>query len=262
MWDLIRSLFASQVVSRKYCYRPDPVDTRDLLISQLKGKLASSTTASDADLRQYCSPIEDQLSTGSCVGNSVVGGLEILENVQGAPFVDLSRLYVYYNARIPMGEAGKDDGCYIRYAMASLSSLGVCTEQTWPFDVGRVTVRPSWSAYRESYLHRIKGYYRIDGAGDDRCSKIEWALSNKHPVVFGVDVWQSFPDTSSATVLPQSGKFLGRHAMLLVGFNRPTRKFILRNSWGTQWGDSGYGVIDYSWLDASNCKDVWVPTCY
>ena len=51
------------------------------------------------DLRAMCSPVEDQGHVGSCTANAAVGALEYHMRVARMPDVDLSRLYVYYNAR-------------------------------------------------------------------------------------------------------------------------------------------------------------------
>ena len=52
------------------------------------------------DLRPWASPVEDQLHLGSCVGQAVVGAYELMINKQfPSQFIDLSRLFVYYNAR-------------------------------------------------------------------------------------------------------------------------------------------------------------------
>jgi C1A family cysteine protease len=242
-------------------YRQDPPDPRDLKLKTLRDKLGIEGEIVDTDLRRYCSPVEDQKKSNSCGPNSTVGALELLENVQGMPFQDLSRLFVYYNARLAANDQGGDVGTYIRLNMASLSSLGVCSEKLWPFDLSKITTRPSWKSYREGYVHRISGYYRIEEeSGDDRNRQMEWALVAKHPIVFGVDVWQNFVEGDFTHAPDPAGKKVGGHAMLCVGYNRSSRTFIIRNSWGTDFGDQGYFYCSYDWLDKCNCRDLWVPT--
>lgn len=240
-------------------WRPDPVDTRDLSAAVLLAKVGKSSSSGDVDLRRFCSTVEDQRLTNSCVANAAVGALELLENSAGMPFQDLSRLFVYYNARLAIVETNKDEGSHIRHAMASLSAQGVCAESVWPFDVTKIVVRPSWKAYREGYVHRFNGYYRISGSGQGRLEQIEKALDAGHPVEFGVKVYENFMKGAAAVPMPM-GSVVGRHAMLIVGYNRASRTLIIRNSWGTVWGDVGYGYIPYEFLDACDCQDVWVPT--
>jgi C1A family cysteine protease len=258
MIQIIKSLLGITLEPKANGYRPDPYDPRDLHFEQLQTKLGTVSSAGE-DLRNFCSTVEDQRATSSCVTNAAVGALEILQAVQGDPAVDLARLFVYYNARVVINETTKDDGCHIRHAMASLSSMGVCPEDVWPFDDAKITVRPSWKAYKTSYVHRFEGYYRIDGTGEERIQKIEAALSAKHPVEFGVEIYKSF-SYCTGPVPANAGIKRGRHAMLIVGFDRGSRTFIIRNSWGTNWGDGGYFYAPYSWLDQNSCKDVWVAT--
>jgi len=51
---------------------------------------------------------------------------------------------------------------------------------------------------------------------------------------------------------------LGGHAVMCVGFNDETRTFIMRNSWGPEWGDQGYFYIPYEYLtDPGLTSDIW-----
>lgn len=241
---------------------PEDADLTGLVYeTDMKPKLLveASNSMMAVDLRQYCSPVENQRQLSSCVGNAVVGALELLENLEGKPYMDLSRLFVYYNARVAVGDTAKDDGSYIRYAMESLSRFGVPTEAEWPYDVTKVFIRPSWNAYREAYGHKINAFYRIKATGEGRIAEIESALRSKHPVVFGAAVYEQIRSCTGHIEMPK-GASLGGHAMLIVGFDSDNKKFLIRNSWGPNWGDGGYATMDYSYLDAANANDFWVPT--
>jgi C1A family cysteine protease len=196
MIKLIRNLFTRDVTKgiKVKGWRPDPPSSEDKRFALIQPKLSavSSGVVTAIDLRSYCSVIENQQTSNSCVAQATVGALELLENVQGLPFVDLARLYVYYNARLAMAESHLEEGTHPRLAMASLSSLGVCKEETWSFQLDKITTRPSWKAYREGFTHKINGYYKIIGTGTGRVDQIKQALKAKHPVVFGVKVYANF----------------------------------------------------------------------
>ena len=83
-------------------------------------------------MRSKCSPVEDQGQLGSCTANALVGALEFLELKDGAQFVDLSRLFLYYNERVIEGTVDHDSGAFIRDGIKSLAKQGVCTEPEWP----------------------------------------------------------------------------------------------------------------------------------
>jgi C1A family cysteine protease len=215
------------------------------------------------DLRPWCSPIEHQLHISECVADSTTSGLEFLEIRNGKPHVDLSRLFLYYNARLQMQETDKDEGTYIRLAFASLTTLGTCTEATWSYDPNNVFIRPSWKAYQEAYPRKIKSFYRITAMNSsDLRSAIKQALQAQHPVVFGMIVDQDYMNTGSdgMVTMPKSKREKeGGHAQLIVGYDDNMQRWIVKNSWGLGWGDNGYGYVPYEYLDVSNANDFWVP---
>ena len=215
------------------------------------------------DLRKWSSPIEDQSSLGSCVGNAVVGALELLRIRDGLPSIDLSRLFVYYNSRLMHQSATVDEGTYIRLAMGTLSSLGTCPEAKWPYVTSMVFTRPTWGSYRAAYANKIGSFYKIFSTGQERIDAITNALRAGHPVVFGVDVDQDFQtnvDHDGLIDMPKSTRVgVGGHAMVIVGIIPEKRLLIIRNSWGEIWGDKGYGYMPFDYLDACNANDFWVP---
>ena len=64
---------------------------------------------------------------GSCAANALVGALEFLELKDKVPFLDFSRLFIYYNARAIEGSVDSDSGVMIRDAVKSLKKQGVCS---------------------------------------------------------------------------------------------------------------------------------------
>jgi hypothetical protein len=83
------------ILRAKYNVRQDPSDWRDLPYTFVRQPLRDVV-----DLRVWASPIENQGHLGSCTGQAVVGAYELLINKEvPEKFTDLSRLFVYYNAR-------------------------------------------------------------------------------------------------------------------------------------------------------------------
>lgn len=245
-------------------WKPEPVDSNDDMFSDNLGKMLLTETPVNGiiDLRKVCSPIENQRDLSSCVGNGVVGALEMLNISKGRPHVDLSRLFVYYNARLAAGDADRDEGSYIRLAMGTLSSQGTCTEAAWSYDTSKVFFRPTWKAYREAFTHKITSYYRIAGSGQERIDAIKRALEAGHPVVFGMIVDKAFQQLGSHGIvdMPASTRVNpGGHCMVIVGYRDNGATLIVRNSWGTVWGDKGYCYLPAAYLDASDANDFWVP---
>jgi len=52
----------------------------------------------------------------------------------------------------------------------------------------------------------------------------------------------------------------GKHAMLAVGYSDPDGVFIVRDSWGADWGDRRYCYIPYDYVmnPKLNSGDSWV----
>ena len=52
---------------------------------------------------------------------------------------------------------------------------------------------------------------------------------------------------------------LGGHAVLCVGYDDKTQRFLVRNSWGVDWGLKGYFTMPYAYLTNNNlADDIWV----
>lgn len=243
-------------------WRKEPPDAKDKIFADNAHKmlLLESPSGGTCDLRRWCSPVENQSQLSSCAANAAVGGLELSNIIKGKPHVDLSRLFVYYNARLAMNEAEKDEGAYIRFAIASLSKQGVCEEALWAYDISTVFLRPSWAAYKQAFVNKINEYYRIDTDGSERIDDIKKALEARCPVIFGMIVDDDFKAIGSdgrVSMPRQVRSNPGAHAMLIVGYKDHGDTLIIRNSWGTSWGDDGYCYVPSAALVANNAQDFW-----
>ncbi len=82
-------------------------------------------------------------------------------------------------------------------------------------------------------------------------------------MVFGFSVYESFESDSVAStgVVPMPSpneQLLGGHAVVLVGYDDTKKVWIVRNSWGTNWGQAGYFTMPYAYLTNSNlASDFW-----
>jgi C1A family cysteine protease len=257
----------------KFGYKRDPlvrVETdgsttdllkKDLRFGALTAQLPSGGTG-DIDLSPYCTP-SNQFELSSCVGNATADSVEILNSIAGYKPIQLSRLFVYAMSRIRNGDdkLEHDDGTYIRTAFDILSRFGVCDEYLWPYDTKLVGVSPSIKAQRQAVGHRIHAYYRIDSNGDQRIADILKALHAKHPVVFGTIVAEEFTQVRDRTPIQRPGpnaKILGGHAMIIVGYIGSA--FLVKNSWGPNWGSHGFCLMSPEYITWSNTWDIWVPT--
>jgi len=213
------------------------------------------------DWRHFCSPVENQYNVGSCSANAVVSNLEFLEIKQGFNYTDLSRLFVYYNARLITNTHHLDDGSNISANFEAIKKYGVCSENNYPYNVSLVNRRPSWSAYQEAFKHSITQSYRLSNSGQSRHDDILKCLKSCHPVVFGMDVYESFRETKNIINIPQSNeKLLGGHAMLIVGVDLNLKLYTIRNSWGADFGENGYCYASFDMIDKYANYEFWTAT--
>lgn len=255
----------------KFGYRPDPPKSTDRNFTNILRPRLIRTLSGDVDLRQYCTNT-DQYSLGACAGNAAADSVEILNAIEGKPSVQLSRLFLYTLARNMMDEDGdgrtdidKDEGTYIRLCFDVLSKFGICREDVpagkggWPYDLNKAFTLPDLKSMRSATSHRIHSYYRIYETGNSRIDAIIDALEGRHPVVFGTLVDKSFQDLRDNTPWAPSGPSIGGHAMVIVGYIRGLG-FIVKNSWGENWGDRGFCIMKSDVFLSYNTQDLWVPT--
>lgn len=247
----------SNPIKHGYGWMPDLPDHRDYLYSAVR-RVAIQLPGS-VDLRPMCPPIEDQGALGSCTGNAIVGALEFLELKDKLPLVDLSRLFVYYNERVMEHTVQSDAGAQIRDGIKSVAKQGVCSEKKWPYIISKFTVKPPAACYKEALQHHIVEYHRLTTLDDMRS-----CLAEGYPFVFGFTVYESFESEQVAKTgvvqMPKKNeRLLGGHAVVGVGYNDKQKRFIVRNSWGTDWGKKGYFTMPYAYLQNPQlASDFWV----
>lgn len=240
-----------------YGWVPDLPDQRDILYTAVRAVPAVLPPV--VDLRPLCSPVENQGALGSCTANGLVGALEFLEKKDKVHFVDLSRLFIYYNERAIEHSVKSDSGAMIRDGIKTLKRQGVCSEKKWPYVISKFTVKPGPGCYKEALDHQIVSYQRILTLDQMRA-----CLAEGFPFVFGLTVYESFESQevakSGVVQMPQPGeRVLGGHAVLAVGYNDSKERFVIRNSWGADWGMEGYFTIPYRYLaDRNLSDDFWV----
>jgi C1A family cysteine protease len=221
----------------------------------------------EPSLKRYFKPISNQYNIGSCVANAVADSFEAQmahrKNCDPSQIDDISRLFIYWNARNLSNPptCDSDSGSRIRLAFDCMARYGAPTEKTYPYDTSKVNDRPSILAYREAIQNRISKFYRIDADGLGRIAQIKQALSSGNPVVFGTKVARSFQEVNSdAVVTMPDGGWIGGHCMCIVGWSNDKNAFEVRNSWGEDWGVQGYCWMDANYIAADITTDIWAPT--
>jgi len=241
---------------RTYGWRPDLPDDRDITYSTIYK--IPKTLPSKVDLRPLCPDVENQGQLGGCTAHALTGAMEVLEKKDGLPVVQMSRLFLYYNERAIENTITLDNGARLRDGIKSLVKQGVCTEDKWPYIVDKFQYKPTDACYKNALDHQITSYQKIETIDQMRA-----CLAEGFPFVFGFTVYESFESQevalSGKVNLPNSHERpLGGHAVLAVGYVDDEKRFIIRNSWGPDWGIKGYFTIPYDYLTNRDLsKDMW-----
>jgi C1A family cysteine protease len=239
--------------TQRYGWVPDVPDNRDYQYAKIAAPPA--ILPQKVDLRKQCPPIENQGQLGSCTANALVGALEFIELKHRQPLTDLSRLFIYYNERVIEHTVKSDNGAMLRDGIKTLAKDGVCPESLWPYSVSKFAVKPAKKCYQEALYHKITDYHRILSLNDMRS-----CLAEGYPFAFGFAVYDSFESQKVAETgvlnMPKPGeRMLGGHAVLAVGYDDKSKRFIVRNSWGDSWGKKGYFTLPYDYAANTNLAD-------
>ena len=243
---------------KRYGWIPDLPDQRDRIYAAPFER--TDVLPPSVDLRPTCPPVYDQGQLGSCTANASAAAFEFDMMKQNLPQVFVpSRLFIYYNERVIEGDVSADNGAQIRDGMKTLATQGVCPEGMWPYDPTQFATQPPATCYQAALQNTATSYQRV--VRD--LGQMKGCLASGYPFVFGFTVYASFESQAVA----QSGhapmpapneQVLGGHAVLAVGYDDANQWFLVRNSWGTNWGMQGYFTLPYTYLLQRNLSsDFW-----
>lgn len=236
--------------------------SRKLKLPSLTARLQDRKTAGQIDLREWCSPVENQLELGACTAHAAAGIVEYFEKRAFGRHIDASRLFLYKTTRNLMQVTG-DTGAWLRETMGALTLCGVPDEKYWPYKIKSFDNEPSGFVYALAENYSTVKYFCHDPQGSE-IKPAEVLVSVKSyltagiPSMFGFWGFQSFEDTDVPGDIPYPCKGESAqwgHAIMAVGFDDDRKitnlkckgeakgALLIRNSWGTGWGDNGYGWL-------------------
>ena len=231
---------------------PSPEDSRDYvyqaaLTPKAKEKLAKKREV--CDHRPEMLPVVNQGSVGSCAAQTAAAIKEWQESMDQGVNSKKSAHFVYDNRKNK-----NSTGMYCRDLMKILAKKGIPEEFDWPYrrdkaDGEKIKEIPE-DVYERALNNRTKSYYRVDTIED-----LEDTLRKHGPCMVaspvynhGMEMWKpEYPEQ----------KRIGGHAMTVVGFikDKDGDRFVIRNSWGSRWGDRGHTYLYYE--DFSCVWEFW-----
>lgn len=242
------------------------INTRLLVFSPetIKGLLVPPSNVDHTSLQ---SPIRNQGSRGTCVAHASLAALESRSDVPD----DLSEQFAYHDF---MGRVSSnccsDPGVATINAANYLTAQGVPEETTWTYTLTRPNCRtkttctsgaahtiPAAATAATKYWITAADRIRdtgLAGSSIKNPAYLEALLAAGSDIVWGTYVaWDDSKNKGildvvidSATGKPAASR--GGHAMVIVGYDRAQKYFIVKNSWRTRWGHSGYGHFSYDYI--------------
>jgi C1A family cysteine protease len=236
----------------------------------------AKTLPATADLREWCSPVEDQGRLGSCTAQAGAGIIEYYERKSFRRHIDASRLFLYKVTRNLMKMKG-DTGAYLRSTIGAMVLFGVPPEEYWPYSDSPDNFDKEPPAFCYSFAQNYKTlkYYRHDppsASPESILDRIKTYLGAGHPAMFGFTVYSSIEQASDTGRIPFPSpldKIEGGHAVVAVGYDDKMKiknryggeeaegALLIRNSWGQGWGEDGYGWLPYDYLRKGLAEDFW-----
>ncbi len=275
-----------EIFKKKIGWLPDLPDFRDYTVEHenVKPMLEKIGIAEPVirlpttmDLREWCSPVEDQKNLGSCTANAGVGIVEYFERKAFGKHIDASRLFLYKTTRRLMDLEG-DSGADLRSTMGALVLFGVPPEKYWPYTDKNPDFdkEPDTFCYACADNYKSIQYVKLDPPytpASDLLDRIKTNLSARLPSMFGFTVYSSIEqtmDNNGKIPFPCSREQIeGGHAIVAVGYDDSMEiknsncststigALLIRNSWGKSWGEKGYGWLPYEYVLKGIATDWW-----
>lgn len=194
------------------------------------------------DPRKSLLPVRDQSIQGSCVSEACASIREIQEKKSSINFEDYFSPQFVYNNRVNQ----EGPGMYPRDSMNILYKKGILAEEDYPYGKIEKPEQIAAELLSKAANYKITGYAYVN-----TIQTMKAAIFRNGACAFTVPVYNSGkqmwrPAKKGDAV--QAG-----HAMTAVGWTK--EGFIIRNSWGAQWGDNGYTIFPYS--DWGMQAEVW-----
>jgi C1A family cysteine protease len=243
-----------------YGWAPELPDHRDIPYAAHAPSEVPPTLPPAVDLRNIDFPIWNQGELGTCTANASEEAVRYAILKQGLPDFEPSRLFNYYNAGVLEGTEAQDVGRYNRDAIKVTATLGSAPESDWSYDTGptKFAQKPPQAAYDDATKYEALTYLRINNTNLD---EMKGCLAAGFPFIIGFTIYSNFETGEvAATGVAQmpAGQVLGGHAVLVVGYDDASQRFIVRNSWGTGWGMKGYFTMPYAYfVDGNLADDAW-----
>jgi hypothetical protein len=236
--------------------KPSPKQEEDWTFDQAaEAEVVAAAPAIPAskDLRVDWWEVGDQGATGSCVGWATADSVlrwHFVKNTRLAKTDHLSPRFIWMASKESDQLISRPttfietEGTSLKTALDIARKFGVVRDVTLPFASGKLYPGQANTFYAIAARRKIISYFNL---GTNLTNWRSW-LATKGPILTRLDVdatWDRATESDGNLDEYQPDTTRGGHAVALVGY-RPDR-FIVRNSWGTGWGDGGFGYASLAY---------------
>ena len=210
------------------------------------GAAVGAPAAVDWRTGGYVTSIKNQGSCGSCVSFCSCSVIEsaVRIKLQNPTFaIDLSEAFMQFCG------GGSCSGWGLTSGLSFAQSTGVTDEACMPYQPQNMNCAASRCSDWQNRLTKISSF-----TGHATTAARKDAIANVGPVLAGMEVWSDFFAYSGGAPYVKSSAATrlsppGYHCISVVGYDDSQQCWIIKNSWGTTWGDSGFGRIGYGQTD-------------
>jgi cathepsin K len=196
------------------------------------------------DLSEFLPPVGSQGSLGSCTSWAISYYMKSMqERIQSSGSQVLSPAYTYN--QLSQGVCG---GTALKETLDILKEQGVSSWSSFPYSDTDCTTQPSDEIIQAATENKISDYKGL--SGDNMVNEIKTLLTQQTSIIISTTISKEFGRTDINGLAAYREHAVnysetGCHALLVVGYSDFNNAFKVVNSWGTDWGDSGFVWIDY-----------------
>jgi len=218
--------------------------------------VAEGPWPSAVDLSSRLSPIKNQANYNACSAFACCAATEFVP-FDRAGQNESERFLWYVTKANDGGQLGPPElnrGTSIAVAIGQLMRTGSCWESACPTTEGPLLPPPP-SAYAQAGQMRVTHALKVQPNNSDGVKNI---LRYGWPVIIGFYITSDTLNQSGFLSMPNGQPNAGGHAVLIVGYDDNTQLFKIKNSYGTGWGQQGYGYMPYAFVREGNTFDLFV----